>query len=251
MKLFTATIAFLPRPNEPLMELTRRSTQSTLQFRELGPVVAYHAQDPPPAREFLCERTHPCMYADEIIEFHNGPDRGLIANWGVLLNAAFAKQEYDWALFSSNDVYWHRGAVDRIRELLEPNNYATYYVGFPTAVFLISAPLYWQMHPFWYDAYPPAGLDDIELACQVLAAGGEVSHHALDSLFDHPVLSNTGTMLNLDRKGERPSTAPGCAEIFARRWIPPMTFEPNSESVRWPPTAEQIAEIRKHPKRPD
>ncbi len=246
MKLFTGTIAYLPRAEPRLLVVTRRSTQTTDQFRTLGRVMTYHAQTSACSTPELCAAVHASMLGDEIVEYHNG---GLIHNWGCLLRRGFYEENAEWVMFVSNDVYWHDGAVHAIESLLRPENEMTYYLGWPTAVFLMSRNLWDLLQPNWFDDYPPAGLDDIELACQVLAAGGVMKDHGLDSLFDHPVLSNTGTMLQLDRRGERPSNAPGCAEIFRRRWVPPMRFEPNSESVVWPPTPEQIAEIRKNPKR--
>jgi|GEM_PF-4613288 len=245
MKLHTFTIAYLPRPHEELMDLTRRSLRTTEQFKELGPVVAYHADTAYPAPG-NCERTHACFESTPILEYVNG---GLIHNWGVGLRRGF-DEGADWVMFVSNDVFWHDRAVASIRDIIERSDPKVYHLGWPTAVFLMSRRLWDLLQPNWYDGYPPAGLDDIELACQVLAAGGEMRDHGLDQLFDHPVLSNTGTMLGLDRHGDRPSTAPGCAEQFRRRWVPPMRFEPNSESVVWPPTREQVADIRAHPRRP-
>jgi hypothetical protein len=241
MKLFTGTIAYLPRPHKGLMDLTERSCKSSEQFKALGDVVAYHAQDALPMKPEVCSATHSCLVAADIREYYNG---SLMGNWGQLILDGFEGAHADWTMFVSNDVIWNEGAVDKVREYLETADPMTYVIVIPTAIFCLSRKLWEAMKPNWFEDYLPASWEDHDLACQVWAAGGDAEWHAWDSFLTHEIM---GTIHNLGgdyRNGTNMANWKVNCDIYHRRW------GTGWESWGGKPSKEWVESVRRSPQRP-
>lgn len=241
MQLFTATVAYLPKPHKEALETTQTSVASTWQFNQYGTVVVYHAHE---EDEFqYCDQIHYCFGETPIREYVNG---SLADNERVLLEAAFDEFKADWCLFSSNDVTWEPDAARTLVDKLATANQWAFNIVAPMCVFLLSRQLYEAMKPNLFFGYLPSGVEDDDLELQAIAAGGDLAcDDFFKSLLNNGRRDSTRVWFGGSYgKGGRDNNYSKNVGTFEKRW----GISPGAQRFHLRPN--YVMEIRQNPKRP-